>query len=378
MAEFGRRHQVPVQYIPTGGDSITQQLELDQEIFHRHYSQPDMLMIDSGWPALFGDDFIDLKPYLAETIKAFAPVEIQNNTVGGKIVALPIAIDFSVLYYRPTLLKRYGFNHPPETWDELEHMALIIQTGERRRGNNEFWGFGWAGGNNEALTCHALEWFLSNGGSNFVEQDGTVRLNTPQNVAALKRAVSWIGSISPPGVPLYHESDVENLWRAGQAAFVGGWINMSKVHENPVGEDQLPFEIAAVPAGAKGHFGGLGDMSIGISKYAANRDLAIQALQEFSSDAVQRDRLQKFGIIPTRQSLFDQPETFRLTLLRNPTAQKSLNSLAARPSTILGGSYERVSRDISESLNSVLFRRQTAEAALAGLQVRTQEIVRMR
>ena len=132
------------------------------------------------------------------------------------MVALPIAIDFSVLYYRPTLLARYGFQHPPETWDELEQMARVIQSGERRRGNREFWGYGWAGGNNEALTCHVLEWFMSNSGTNFVEQDGTVRFNTLQNVAALKRAASWIGTISPTGVPLYHESDVENLWRAGR------------------------------------------------------------------------------------------------------------------------------------------------------------------
>ncbi len=375
MDEFGRRHSVPVEYIPSGGDSITRQLELTQEIFRHHYSHPDILMIDTEWPALLANDLVDLKPYLGDTLQAFAPVEILNNTVNGRVVGLPIIIDFSVLYYRPTLLARYGFRHPPENWDEMERMALIIQNGERRRGNRDFWGYGWAGGDNEALTCHALEWFLSNSGSNFVEQDGSVRLNTPQNVAALKRAASWIGLISPPGVPVYHESDVENLWRAGQTAFIGGWINMSKVDEKPVGGDLLPFEIAAVPAGSKGHFGVLGDMSLGISKYAANRDLALKALKEFASDTVQRDRLRKFGIIPTRLSLFREPETFRLTLLRNAAAQRSLSTLAARPSTVLGTRYDGVSRDITASLNSVLLGHQTAEAALAGLQVRTEKMV---
>lgn len=378
VEEFGRHHQLSVQYIPSGGDSITRQFELTQEIFRHHYSQPDIFMIDTAWPALVADDLIDLKPSLPEAIGAFSRVEIRNNTVNGRIVALPIAIDFSVLYYRPSLLARYGFHHPPETWDELEQMARVIQNGERRRGNNDFWGYGWAGGNNEGLTCHALEWFLSNSGSNFVEQDGTVHLNTPRNVAALKRAASWIGSISPPGVPLYHESDAENLWRAGQAAFLGGWVNMSKAHEKPVGGDQLEFEIASVPAGPKGHFGVLGDMSLGVSKYAANRDLAIKALQEFTSDAVQRERLVKFGVIPTRRSLFREPETFRYTLLRNATALRSLDSLAARPSTILRARYESVSRDISASLNSVLLGHQTAEAALTGLQARVEKAVQSR
>ena len=49
---------MPVQYIPSGGDSITHQLELDQEIFRHRYSQPDILMINTEWPALLADDLI--------------------------------------------------------------------------------------------------------------------------------------------------------------------------------------------------------------------------------------------------------------------------------------------------------------------------------
>jgi trehalose/maltose transport system substrate-binding protein len=211
-----------------------------------------------------------------------------------------------------------------------------------------------------------------------VEPDGTVRLNNPANIAALKRAAAWIGSISPSGVPLYHESDVENLWRAGQAAFIGAWVNMSKVHDIPVGGDSLQFEVAPVPAGPKGHFGVLGDMSLAISKYAANRDLAIQAIQEFTGETVQRQRLLNFGVIPTRVALFQAPETFRYTLLRNPMARQTLNSIAARPSTVLGAKYEDVSRDISASLNAVLFRHETAEAALSGLQTRIERVVQSR
>lgn len=378
LADFGKRHHVLVQYIPSGGDSTTNQLGLYQDIFRHHYSQPDIVMIDTEWPALLADDLVDLKPYLPQSIGAFAQVEIQNNTVNGRLVGLPIAIDYSVLYYRPSLLMRYGFHHPPETWDDLEQMAHTIQTGERKRGNREFWGYVWAGGDNEGLTCHSLEWFLSNTGRNFVEPDRTVWFNSPQNVAALKRAAAWIGSISPPGVPIYQESDVENLWRAGQAAFIGGWINMSKAHEPPLRGDSLPFEVAPVPAGPKGHFGVLGDMSLGVSKYAANRDRAIQAIEEFTGDAVQHARLLDFGVIPTRLSLFEDPVTFHCTLLRNPTAQSTLKSIGARPSTVLGADYDRVSREISANLNAVLFGRLTAEAALAGLQDRIEKIVRTR
>ena len=133
-----------------------------------------------------------------------------------------------------------------------------------------------------------------------------------------------------------------------------------------------------MPAGKAGHYGVIGDTSLGISKYAANRNAAIEAVREFTSEAAERRRLLTSGIIPTRQALFRQPETFRYTLLRNETAQRVLGSLAMRPSTILGKRYATVSHDISETVNSVLLHRQSAEAALSGLQERLRKSVRDR
>ena len=376
LKEFGLRRRVPVRYLPSNGDSIDSELKLYQQILRHRDSQPDILMIDTIWPAILAEDLIDLKPYLPEAVAAAAPIEIRNNTVDGRVVAIPLLFSVGVLYYRPSLLQHYGFHHPPETWDELENMSRVIQQGERRAGNRDFWGYVWTGGSDEGLTCVALEWFLSQGGTNFVEEGGVAHLNNPQNVAALKRAVSWIGTISPPGEPMYHESDTENLWRSGQAAFMRSWLGVFTANEKPVGKDRLAFELAPVPAGKAGHYGVIGDTSLGISKYAANRNAAIEAVREFTSEAAERRRLLTSGIIPTRQALFRQPETFRYTLLRNETAQRVLDSLAMRPSTILGKRYATVSHDISETVNSVLLHRQSAEAALSGLQERLRKSVR--
>ena len=78
--------------------------------------------------------------------------------MNNKLLALPITMDAGILYYRTDLLKKYGYRAPPQTWDELGKMARVIQTGERRAGKNDFWGFAWQGEEGESLTCNALEW----------------------------------------------------------------------------------------------------------------------------------------------------------------------------------------------------------------------------
>ena len=127
------------------------------------------------------------------------------------------------LYYRPNLLKEYGYREPRKTWDELERMAARIQAGERAKGNKDFWGYVWQGGINEDLTCSGLEWQISDGGGRIIEDNKTVSVNNPHVIRAWQRAARWVGTISPPGVTAYGLWDAQNLWGSGKAAFLSGW-----------------------------------------------------------------------------------------------------------------------------------------------------------
>lgn len=126
-----RRRNVRVRYIPAF-ESDNARLAMYKQLFSERSPQPDLCEIDIIWPGMIAGDLVDLAPYLGDEIRAFPPELLASFTVKGRLIAIPIFLDSGLLYCRSDLLRKYGFQHPPETWDELEEMAQVIQQGERR------------------------------------------------------------------------------------------------------------------------------------------------------------------------------------------------------------------------------------------------------
>src|SRR5687768_17524214 len=80
------------------------------------------------------------------------------NALYCPLIAMPNSIDFGRLYYRTDLLAKYGYTRPPETWDEVEAMAMKIVKGERSEGKAEMTGFVFQGYPDEGGTCNLMEW----------------------------------------------------------------------------------------------------------------------------------------------------------------------------------------------------------------------------
>ena len=155
-------------------------------------SGADVLNIDLIWSPLLEPDLIDLRPYLAPEISQLEPQLLPGYTVNGKLVAVPFNVPLGSLEYRTDLLREYGYDHPPQTWTELETMAEQIQRGERTKGKKDFWGYVWQRAAGEALTCNALEWQVAAGGGRIIEQDGTISVNNPAAIQAWQRARRWM------------------------------------------------------------------------------------------------------------------------------------------------------------------------------------------
>jgi trehalose/maltose transport system substrate-binding protein len=151
----------------------------------------DILQIDVTWPSALADQLVDLREHVtAAALSGHFPALVANDTVGGRLVAMPWFAHAGVPYYRADLLQKYGIE-VPATWSDLADAALLVQEGERAAGNPDFWGLVFQGQAYEGLTCNALEWIEGAGGGRIVADDGAVTINNPAAALALARAAAW-------------------------------------------------------------------------------------------------------------------------------------------------------------------------------------------
>jgi trehalose/maltose transport system substrate-binding protein len=368
LARFTRQTGIRVEFLPAP-ETAAEQLATWRKLLESGAKVPDVYGIDVIWPGTLADDLLDLRAYVPEQeIKAHFPELIANNTVNGRLVALPANLNEGMLFYRVDLLRKYGYRAPPKTWEELEVMAKRIQAGERASGNKDFWGFVWQGAPSEALTSNALEWQASEGGGTILDENGKVTVNNPQSVRAWDRAAHWVGSISPPGVVEYKEWDAGNMWQAGKAAFLRSWASEYIADRAPGCLIRDRFDIAPLPSGAAGTAAILGGFGYGVSRYSLHPREAAMLVRFLCSREEQVRRCRNTTDAPSISELYDEPDL----LASNPQFPRVLEvfrkGIALRPSRAAGKMYPEVSRAYWEAVHAVLIRKKSATQAADELQ----------
>lgn len=270
----------------------------------------DVYQTDVIWAPQLADQFLDLTDAAKDVVGAHFPSIIESQTVDGKLVALPAFTDAPALFYRKDLLEKY--NKPvPTTWDEMAATAKEIMDGERAAGNAEMWGFVFQGNAYEGLTCDALEWVKSNGGGQIVEADGTISINNPQAAAAIDRAATWIGTISPEGNLAYQEEESRGVWQLGNSVFMRNWpyaYALANGDDSPI---KGKFDVAPLPAGdgeGAGSAATLGGWNVAVSKYSPDPEEAIKLALFLSSPEVQKERAINQSNLPTIEALYDDAD----------------------------------------------------------------------
>ena len=348
-ARFKQDTGIEVIVLPRPKDA-TETYATYQRLFQGQSADVDVLMLDVIWPGAFGAHLSDLGPKLGEAAKSHIEGIVKNNTVDGKLVAVPWYTDFPMLYYRTDLLQKYGFSKPPETWDELEQQAKKIQDGEKAA-NPNFNGFVWQGKAYEGLTCNALEWVYSHGGGTLIE-DKKVTVNNPQVAKALARARGWIGGISPSGVTGYTEEEARNVFQGGNAAFMRNWPYAYALGNDDKSVIKGKFDVAPLPHEPGQKSGGtIGGWQLGVSKYSKNQDAAIEFIRYQTSPELQKFRAVHGSLIPTIPAVQSDPDVVKaLPFL----ARTKDITLVARPSAVTGARYNEASIAFFQGVSQVL------------------------
>ena len=368
IADFSQKTGIQVRYA-AGPESMTDRLQLYLRWLEKKSPTPDVYYVDIVWPGLLADDMIDLNPSLGNQTQALWPSAVQNHTVNGKLVAMPYNVEVGVLHYRTDLLRKYGYTHPPQTWDELAKMAARIQAGERAAGNKDFWGFVWQGAAYEGLTCDALEWQASMGGGKIIEDDGTISVNNPQTIKALKMAKSWIGTISPPSSIVFMETDSRNIWDAGNAAFRRDWVwRGSPASRPPESRVAGKFSSSLIPSGGVRSASALGGQSLAVSKYSQHPREAIELIRYLTSRETQLGLWRRESMLPAIREFYEDPKYLEVRPDLKEMKPLLTGGTIARPSAITGKHYDEVSRAYFTAVHSVLTGETTAELSMANLE----------
>jgi len=369
--QFTRETSIDVKSIPTPENTLDT-LELWHKLLPEGSSGTDLLRPDLIWSSDLEPDLIDLRPYFASEISSLEPASLSGYTVNGKLVAIPYRVSVGVLEYRADLLREYGYDHPPKTWDELEGMAARIQAGERAKGKKDFWGYVWQG-TAEALTCNALEWQVAQGGGRIIEKDRTISVNNPAAIRAWQRARRWIGRISPPGLVAYRERDTMSVFDSGGAAFDRIWLWTSGTRSGQ--SRQLPWRTSPplvktgytrMPGGPGGSAGMLGGSGLAVSSHSVHRQEAIEfvrfLIRAQGQPSGKNDNVSAGG----------QPEFYDLPSISGPydseTSEPHGSGVISRPSGTAGRAYERVTKAYIAAVHSVLTGERGAPEAAADLE----------
>ena len=366
--EFVRETGIHLRNLPVP-ETTLDQLALSRKLLESG-SGPDVLGVDLIWSGALEGELIDLRPYLATEISSLEPHLLSSYIVDGKVVAVPYQVQLGVLEYHTDLLREYGYDHPPRTWDELERMASRIQAGERAKGKRNFWGYVWQGADAEALTCNALEWQVGDGGGRIIEDDWTISVNNPSSIRAWQRAKSWIGWISPPSVVAYRELDSMNVFDSGEAAFDRIWrgATITKLRQINFRTSRAGGNIGytSIPSGAGAWASTLGGSGLAVSRHSVHPKEAIELVRFLIRAQIQWNEEQE------REST-DQSEVYDWPSVSDPqnhseNSSQRMSRVVSRPSIAAGLRYEQVTRAYMGAVHSVLTGQRDAPNAAAELE----------
>jgi trehalose/maltose transport system substrate-binding protein len=373
LEQFTKETGIRVKLLPAPEGAV-ETLEAWRNLLESGAKIPDVYAVDVIWPGILAENLLDLKAFVpAQEIAAHFPELIANNTVNGKLVALPCLVDVGLLFYRTDLLKHYGYRTPPRTWEELETMAARIQAGERARGQKDFCGFVWEGASSEAVTCNALEWQVSEGSGPIIENN-MVTVNNPETRRALERAARWVGTISPPGVVTYKEWDAYNIWQAGQAAFMRNWAtsHFGELIQGSITKDQ--FDIASLPRGRARIATTVGGRAYAVSRHSLYPREASMLVRFLCRPDTQLNRIRKIGGSPTIPELYSDPGMLATNPYFSTVLDTYRNDKVWRPSKETGKRYPALSRAYFMAVHEVLAGKKPAATALADLQTELMQI----
>jgi len=262
---------------------------------------PDIAMLGNTWvPELTAlDALADLNPLAASSpvvdARDYFPGIWDTNVVAGKLRGIPWYVDTRVLFYRSDLLKKAGFDKPPRSWDEWEHVLAAVkkQAGASRYAIllplNEF----------EPLLALGLQQ-----PEPLLSDDGRWgRFSSP----GFRRALEfYVQMFRKDWAPSLSNAAIANVWtefgRGYFSFYITGPWNIEEFKQRLPAERQRDWMTAPLPGPNGPGASTAGGSSLVIFRSSQHAQAAWRLIEYFSEPAVQVRFHELSGNLPPRRT----------------------------------------------------------------------------
>jgi multiple sugar transport system substrate-binding protein len=237
---------------------------------------PDLLMLQPGqgptwgefeWILPLDDIYAQLQ---AEGIARYPEPLLDFNRNKGKLYGFPYWSIPHILFYRTDLASDVGIGAAPGSWEDFGEMASALTSGET---------YGYAG-HTQDLAGHMLKQWLASNGADSLGADHEVIINSQQTVEALTfLELLWDSGFMTPATTSSDMGDARLQYMNSQGAMISSSTSfMNMLVKEPSMLEATATSLLPKRAGDRSY---IAYQSMGITRDAENKELAIKALKYF-------------------------------------------------------------------------------------------------
>lgn len=254
------------------------------------YEDIDKLLAD---PAITDPDF-DFADF---TPSGLSIARLSN----GKLIGLPVYIEFGSLMYNKALFDKAGVPYPPKTIEEVEKAAAAIT-------NKDEGIYGWCARGKGAAGTSQFASVMYAFGSGWAAPDGKANLLDPKWLDAMNWYGNMIKDYGPPGATAIHWQQCQDLVLQGK---IGMWLDASVFFANLLDPATSTIAstagIAAAPEGPAGQNPHVAGWHLSIYSQSKHKEAAWLFLQ-WALGKEMTLKAQLANITTARASAWESPD----------------------------------------------------------------------
>lgn len=324
---------------------------------------PDLAQMGTTWMAPFGamGVFEELSPYMRDSFISkdiFFEGSWQTVELNGGVYGIPWYVDVRVMFYRTNVLKEVGYDHAPQTWEELYDAAKKLAAREENMYAVSLLYTGVFG--NEFIP------FVWQAGGRIFDERGEVRVTDPEFVEAIEYYARFFWEELAPigGGNLFQD------FASGAVPifFSGPWMVSMIDQQTP--EVKGKWSVALMPK-KKTRSSFVGGCNWVIFNTSKNKDLAWRFIEFMTKPENQLEWYKIVASLPAVKSVWEYPE-----LANNPIMKVFGEQLRDAKSPPNIPQWEEIANAISRRVEEAIYKKRTPQKAAEALKKDIEKIVR--